>query len=118
MASNATHFRPRRSFLLLLIAILATAAQVTLALAPLAEGREARMVSHVEAGGVAGHFSHDDAKCVACQARLLHGADARPEPPLIVARLYPTHLNGGVERHDLDDRGRQDNPRAPPTLQA
>lgn len=115
MHSGSTRRTPRR-WLLLLIATFAAIAQLGIALAPLAEGREQRMMSHVEASGQRGHFAHDEAKCISCQARLFTGDVERPALPAIVARLVATRPALSVSRHDREDRGRQHSPRAPPTI--
>lgn len=83
------HALPRRvprlvSRLYLLAAALAAVAQLALVLAPLAEGRAGvGMRAHVEANGSASHHVHEEATCVACQARTLHGvATGHPVSPL------------------------------------
>ena len=49
--------------------MLAFLAQLTLVLAGVSEGRAGLgYASHVDAGGTATHYSHDEAVCAACQA--------------------------------------------------
>ena len=65
-----------------LLAVLAIVAQVAVALSAVGEGREGvGNAPHVEAlGGSAGHYTHNEATCVACQARSLHGSTAIAPP--------------------------------------
>ena len=67
-------------------ALIAVAAQLAVALAPLAEGREgASAPAHVDASGTAKHFAHSDDTCAACQAQSLHGAVVRaPVAPAVI----------------------------------
>src|SRR5690349_13082282 len=85
----------RHGWLLTFIAFLAMAGQLTLALASIAEGRERSMASHVEASGSSTHFTHDETKCVSCQARSMHGSPARAVVPTIALSLV-----SGVVRED------------------
>jgi hypothetical protein len=107
-------FSGRRFFAF--FALLAMFAQSVVAVAPLAEGRTARMSSHVESHGSASHFTHNEANCVACQARSLHAAASAPDrAPIAEARA-------GVLRPRVAlviataEHYPQDNPRAPPTV--
>ena len=64
--------------------MLAFLAQLTLVLAGVSEGRAGLgYAAHVDAGGTATHYSHDEAVCAACQARSLHGV-VRPAPASII----------------------------------
>jgi len=90
-------------------AILAVVAQIAVAVAPLAEGREGpNAPSHVDPSGTAVHWVHNEASCASCQARSLHGTVARTASadllvvltPLVVApagtrvaTLEPFHVN-------------------------
>jgi hypothetical protein len=113
-------FRPRVRFLgrrfFAFFALLAMFAQSVVAIAPLAEGRTARMSSHVEANGSASHFTHNEANCVACQARSLHApAPATDHPPIadghaMVARPRVATVIASADQYPPA------NPRAPPTL--
>jgi len=108
--------RPRRRLIFTVFAFLAMAAQLAVALSPLAEGRERNWGSHVEAAGARQHFSHSEATCAACQARSIHGTATRPSAPVAVVRhaaLAPTQPS--VEGFS-SDHYTQDNPRAPPTV--
>ena len=79
MVAPTSRARRTRSWLFSVIAILATAAQLVVALVPLAEGRVARTLSaHVEAGGTRIHVAHNEATCASCQARSIHGTTSRP----------------------------------------
>src|SRR5262245_36547700 len=88
----------RRSWLFAVIALLATTAQLAVALSPLVEGREGRATVHVESGGARGHVSHDDATCAACQARSIHGTAPRPSTPVIETEQHSTVALATVER--------------------
>jgi hypothetical protein len=106
--------RPYRHGLSLLIALVALFGQFTVAFAPLAEGREARMASHVESHGAVGHFSHDETKCVSCQARSMVATTDRPAAPAIEPAI-----NCGCEvvrdsRAVSSVAHLQSSPRAPP----
>ena len=75
--------------------LLAAAAQVSLAAAPLAEGRfgpDAR--AHAESAGTSLHHAHDDATCAACVSQHLL-ATAEPGRPrefvFIVSSSRPRH---------------------------
>jgi hypothetical protein len=102
---------------MLLVAMLAAAAQLTVALAPLAEGRESRMASHVEAGGSQSHYAHDEAKCISRQARSMYGALPREVPAPLPALAATIRVGAVVEHVVADQRGRPTNPRAPPANQ-
>jgi hypothetical protein len=106
----------RRSWLFVVIAFLATTAQLAVAFSPLVEGREGRAFSHVESGGARGHVSHDDATCAACQARSIHGTAPRPSTPLIETEQHSTVALATVERIDSADVRTPTNPRAPPSV--
>jgi len=97
-------------------AVVAIVGQVAMAFVPLAEGAEGRsMASHVERGGTSAHFAHNEANCVACQARTLMGLASRPQAPLPVrtetsdAIVFVAELPAtlGLTSH---------NSRAPPTV--
>lgn len=103
-------------WLLRLLALVAMSAQLVVAFAPLAEGRDSRMASHVESGGSPAHFVHNEATCPACQARSIHGTTSTPEVPLFATPVRATTgtevVDGGVVGVDYT----QSNPRAPPTV--
>src|SRR3954469_13488527 len=77
-------------WLLRVLALVAMASQLVIAFAPLGEGRDSRMGSHVEASGSPGHFVHDEARCPACQARSIHGTAPKPDVPFVGAPLRAT----------------------------
>jgi hypothetical protein len=106
----------RRSWLFAVIALLATTAQLAVALSPLVEGREGRATVHIESGGARGHVSHDDATCAACQARSIHGTAPRPSAPLIESERHSTVALATIERIDSADVRTPTNPRAPPSV--
>lgn len=116
------HALPRRvpawvSRFYLFAAALAAAAQLVLVLAPLAEGRAGvGMGAHVEAHGNASHHVHEDATCVACQARSVHGvARGGPVPPAVerVRSAAPLLREQFVSSADLVANAL---PRAPPCV--
>jgi hypothetical protein len=116
MFAHLDRFLRRRHWLSTLVAFAAMVGQLTVALAPLAEGRESRMASHVESGGAKGHFVHDEAKCVSCQARSMHGTLGRAVVPPIVLVLAPTTVADLAANIQSADLNHQAKPRAPPSL--
>jgi hypothetical protein len=97
-------------------ALLAIFAQSVVAIAPLAEGRTARMSSHVESHGTPSHFTHNEANCASCQARSFHApSPASEHQPIAEAHATVTRQRVTVIVASADDSP-QDNPRAPPTL--
>ena len=116
MLANLRRLAPRRSWLTTLIAFVAFAGQLTLALAPLAEGRDARMASHVEANGSSTHFTHDEAKCISCQARSMHSAPERDVTPPIVLEIVARVVVDQAVFGRSADLNHQSNPRAPPSV--
>jgi hypothetical protein len=107
--------RPR-GWLFGVITLLAMAAQLVVAMAPLAEGRDGRMASHVESTGTKGHYTHNDATCAACQARSIHGTTSRQTVELLTDVLVPTRLVRAAERVVETTLRPKDNPRAPPVV--
>lgn len=111
----STNHPARRSPLVLVIALLALIAQVTVAFSPLAEGRRG-MASHVENRGVKLHYAHDEATCASCQARSIHGTPRAPTvAPPIVTEVATTVAATRVVVDDAEHFS-QDNPRAPPRV--
>ena len=109
--------RPRRQhWLFSVIAMLAMASQLVLAIAPLAEGREDRMASHVEAGGTQTHYAHSDGNCVSCQARSIHGTAARDSASTFDGEAKSSSFTLFVDRESPVDVHSLSNPRAPPRL--
>jgi hypothetical protein len=106
----------QRDWLFGVIALIAMAAQLVVAMAPLAEGRDRSMASHVESTGTKGHYTHNDATCAACQARSIHGTTSRPSVDLLTDVLVPTRLVRGAERVVETSLHPKDNPRAPPVV--
>lgn len=106
----------RRSWLFAVIALVATTAQLAVALSPLIEGREGRATVHIESGGTRTHVQHDDATCAACQARSIHGTAPRPSTPLIENEPHLTVAAATVGRVDSADVRSPTNPRAPPSV--
>lgn len=108
--------RSGRRLLVTVLAFVAMAAQLAVALSPLAEGRERDWGSHVEADGARQHYSHSEATCAACQARSIHGtAGHASAPPVRVRHAALPSSQRGVDAVS-SDRFTQDNPRAPPTV--
>jgi hypothetical protein len=102
--------------LLFLIGILAMMGQLTVAIAPLAEGRDSRLASHVEATGTTGHHAHDPTKCVFCQTHVLRGTLERPQLPVIAERLGSVVVTAIVDRAPSGIYNPQAKPRAPPVV--
>jgi hypothetical protein len=111
--------RPRNHsltrWLLTLGAILAFAAQLSVALAPFGEARYgSNAAAHVEAGGTATHYAHNDATCAVCQARLHQGfAHRASDPPLTVA-VQPPAVVVAVQHFVAPEALSPSKPRAPP----
>lgn len=95
---------------------MAVAAQLSIALAPLAEAREGRSTAaHVEVGGTATHYAHNDATCATCQARSLQGMAARPPAPLLIRVVLATAFVAAPYRLAAADLLTHNSPRAPPS---
>jgi hypothetical protein len=116
MRPNPRPARSRQNWLLSVIAMLAMASQFVLAIAPLAEGREDRMASHVEAGGAQTHFAHTDGNCVSCQARSIHGTATRPASSFFEGEIHAAAIASVVDRTISIDLYSVPNPRAPPRV--
>ena len=109
--------RPRRRhWLLSILGMLAMASQLVLAIAPLAEGREDRMASHVEADGTQTHYVHSDGNCISCQARSIHGTTARATTSSFEGEVRALAVTPFVDCVSSVDGHSQSNPRAPPGL--
>jgi hypothetical protein len=106
----------RQHWFFSVIAMLAMASQFVLAIAPLAEGRENRMASHVEAGGRQTHYAHSDANCVSCQARSIHGTTARTASSTFEGEANSASITPLVDRERSAEAHSQIKPRAPPRL--
>ena len=106
----------RKHWFFSVIAMLAMASQLVLAIAPLAEGREDRMASHVEAGGTQTHYAHSDGNCVSCQARSIHGTTTRTASSTFVGEARLAAVTPLVRRVQSVEFYSQSNPRAPPRL--
>jgi hypothetical protein len=112
----AAPLRSWRRSIFTVFAFIAMAAQLAVALSPLAEGRERSWGSHVEAAGLHQHYAHNEATCAACQARSIHGATGRIRPSVLALRhvaTAPAQRSLGIV---ATDHSSQDNPRAPPTV--
>src|SRR3954453_12021472 len=116
MRSSPHPARRRHNWLLSVIAMLAMASQFVLAIAPLAQGREDRMASHVESGGVQTHYAHGDSNCVSCQARSIHGTATRPATSFFEGETRAAAIASLVDRTISIDLYSVSNPRAPPRL--
>jgi hypothetical protein len=111
--SRLTH--PLARWLFSIGAVVAVAAQLSIALAPLGEAQEGRSAAaHVEAGGTATHYAHNDATCAACQARSLQGIAARVPAPLLGRATLTTAFVASSERLNAADLLSHNTPRAPP----
>lgn len=96
--------------------MLAMASQLVLALAPLAEGREDRMASHIEADGTQTHYAHSDGNCISCQARSIHGTTTRTATSSFEGEVRSSAITPIVGHVSSADVYGQSNPRAPPRL--
>jgi len=92
------------------------AAQLVLAVAPLMEGRDDRMASHVETSGAQTHYAHNDATCASCQARSIHGTPPRPAPSFVGDGARAFAIVASVDRAVSIDDHSPSNPRAPPAV--
>ena len=106
----------RHHWLLSILGMLAMASQLVLAVAPLAEGREDRMASHVEADGTQTHYAHSDGNCISCQARSIHGTTARTTTSSFEGEAGASAVTPFVGRVSSANVYSQSNPRAPPGL--
>jgi hypothetical protein len=106
----------KRHWLFTVFAAIAIVAQLVVAIAPLTEGRYARMGSHVESTGSHTHVLHDDATCAACQARSIQGTTARSAVPVVLAALAPSDIVRSADHDGSSDAHLQQNPRAPPRV--
>lgn len=111
---SGPRFHGRRFFVF--FAVLAMFAQSVVAVLPLAEGRTARMSSHVESNGSPSHFTHNEADCAACQARSIHAVSTPPVHPPLVERHAVVSRASAPASVPSPDHSPQANPRAPPTL--
>ncbi|MEO9034299.1 MAG: hypothetical protein ABI442_02250 [Gemmatimonadaceae bacterium] len=88
-----------------------------MAIAPLAEGRQGKSMSaHVESGTTKGHYAHNEATCVSCQARSMHGATAKPDVGFAHDGQVATAIIVSVDRAISASVSPQTNPRAPPSV--
>lgn len=92
------------------------ASQLVLAVAPLAEGREDRMASHIEADGTQTHYAHSDGNCISCQARSIHGTTVRATTSSFEGEVRSSAVTPFVGRVFLRGVHSQSHPRAPPAL--
>ena len=110
-----TRFR-RQHWLLSILGMLAMASQLVLAVAPLAEGREDRMASHIEADGTQTHYAHSDGNCISCQARSIHGTTVRAASSSFEGEVGSSATTAFVGHISPAAVHSQSNPRAPPAL--
>jgi hypothetical protein len=92
------------------------AAQLTIAIAPLTEGRDDRMASHVEAGGAQSHYAHNDATCASCQARSIHGTSPRTAPAFFDVATRTFAVVTSADRSVSIGTHSPSSPRAPPAV--
>ena len=96
-------------------AVVAFAAQLTVALSPLGEARYGRsFAAHVEAGGTATHYAHNEASCGVCQARLLQGFAQRAADRFLSVAGPAAPIVATVESVVTADALSPSQPRAPP----
>lgn len=98
------------------LSILAMAAQLTVAFAPLAESRDRQMDSHVEAGGHQTHHAHNEASCAACQARSIHGSAPKLPVSLFAIASPVEKIEATADRFAFGPSQSPANPRAPPSV--
>jgi hypothetical protein len=97
-------------------AVVALVAQVAVLFAPMSEAREGRsMAAHVELAGTATHYAHNDATCVTCQARTLHGIAVRVPASLPPGSFRATAISAFAKRITTAELFPHNSPRAPPT---
>ena len=97
-------------------ALLVAVAQLAFAVLPFAEARlGAGRGPHVEATSTAGHYTHDEARCAACQARTIVGI-ARVNPPLALFLAQPHALRAPTRTPIASVERSLTNSRAPPHL--
>jgi hypothetical protein len=106
----------RRSWFFAVLALLATTAQLAVALAPLAEGREGRATVHMESRGTPRHYQHNDATCAACQARSIHGTTPRALAPLVETVAHAIVTSQTIDHVASADLNPSAHPRAPPSV--
>ena len=92
------------------------ASQLVLAVAPLAEGREDRMASHIEADGTQTHYAHSDGNCISCQARSIHGTIAGAASSAFEGEVGSSAVTPLVDRVWSGVVHVHSHPRAPPRL--
>jgi hypothetical protein len=115
LAPSRLKYRLAR-WLLSIGAVVAGAAQLSVALAPLGEAREGRSTAaHVEVGGTATHYAHNDATCATCQARSLQGMAARTPATLLDRAILAMAYGVAPERFAAADLSSHNGPRAPPS---
>jgi hypothetical protein len=95
---------------------LATTAQLAVALAPLAEGRDGRATVHIESHGAPRHYQHNDATCAACQARSIHGTAPRLPAPVVESQPHVTVADQAINHVASADLNPSAHPRAPPEV--
>ena len=92
------------------------AAQLMLAAAPLLEGHDDRMASHVEAGGTQTHFAHNDSTCASCQARSIHSTAPRTAASFVDYTARAHTIIAPVDRSISIEAYSPSSPRAPPAV--
>ena len=108
--------RRRTGWLHTVLTVLVMTAQLVVAFAPLAESRDRRMDSHVEAGGAQTHHAHNEAKCAACQARSIHGPASRIALPAAVVAAPRDPISADARLAVSLESHSPANPRAPPSV--
>ena len=114
--TRQVHPTRRSGWLYTVLSILVMTAQLVVAVAPLAESRDRRMDSHVEAGGHQTHRAHNEAACAACQARSIQGSTPRTPVPLIAGVAPAMIVVDAADRAVTPDTHSPSNPRAPPSV--
>jgi hypothetical protein len=106
----------RAGWLHTVLTVLVMAAQLVVAFAPLAESRDRRMDSQVEAGGAQTHHAHNEAECAACQARSFHGPASRVALPAVAVAAPRDRIFADADLAVSRESHSPSNPRAPPSV--
>jgi len=97
-------------------AIVAFVAQLAVLAAGVGEGRRGiGYGAHFDQGGTSAHYVHDEALCVACQTRSLHGVARAAHPPVVPPRPEPAAVATSPASYRDSDVHFDNFSRAPPT---
>jgi hypothetical protein len=116
MRTSARPGSARRTWLFSIVALVSMAARLMLAAAPLLEGHDDHMASHIEAGGTQTHLAHDDATCASCQASSIHSTAPRATASFFDYTARAHIVIAPVDRSISIDAYSPSSPRAPPAV--